>query len=318
MEKNMTKSLSHELAYSKLENRKNITHQIDNAVSNMSVNQNTLLEIEKESIINGLFTIYTNLESANFELAKNFIQMINELNYYPIQSYPIMLEKALNNFFSNPKIKSKLQISKKLIILPGGYTDKDVKSFHLISYMFKSNLFNYILEQNNYSDLTDLDVKIVTNPDHIKDELKYNYAKDACFLLVDDYSATGDSLEKAIKNWTEKITEFIHTDIDIHLNILSLVIEDMAYNKLSKSHNVFFYKKSDETRLSRFNYFNQPTTTNKYQINSMNIMMRTSNNTYGLIYDMPPFQRYRRKKNKLEKNQQKWNEQWKNYQIQNL
>lgn len=310
MEKNMTKSLSQELAYSKLENRKNIKHQIANAVSNISVNQNTLLEIEKESIITGLFTIYTNLDSANFELAKNFIKMINELNYYPIQSYPIMLEKALNNFFSNPKIKSKLKTSKKLIILPGGYTDEDVKSFHLVSYMFKSNLFNYILQQNNYSDLS---VTIVPNLVHIKDKLSYNYAKDACFLLVDDYSATGESMVDAINKWTEEIPKCLETDIDIHLNILSLVIEDMAYNKLSKSHNVFFYKKSDETRLSRFNYFNQSTTTNKYQINSMNIMMRTSNNTYGLISDMPPFQRYMRKRNKLEKEQQKWNEKWKNY-----
>lgn len=310
MEKNMTKSLSQELAYSKLENRKNIKHQIANAVSNMSVNQNTLLEIEKESIITGLFTIYTNLDSANFELAKNFIKMINELNYYPIQSYPIMLEKALNNFFSNPKIKSKLKTSKKLIILPGGYTDEDVKSFHLVSYMFKSNLFNYILQQNNYSDLS---VTIVPNLVHIKDKLSYNYAKDACFLLVDDYSATGESMVDAINKWTEEIPKCLETDIDIHLNILSLVIEDMAYNKLSKSHNVFFYKKSDETRLSRFNYFNQSTATNKYRINSMNIMMRTSNNTYGLISDMPPFQRYMRKRNKLEKEQQKWNEKWKNY-----
>lgn len=309
MEKNMTKSLSQELAHSKLENRKNITHQIANAVSNMSVNQNTLLEIEKESIINGLFTIYTNLESANFELAKNFIQMINELNYYPIQSYPIMLEKALNNFFSNPKIKSKLQTSKKLIILPGGYTDKDVKSFHLVSYMFKSNLFNYILQQNNYSDLS---VKIVTNPCHVEDKLSNNNDQDACFLLVDDYSATGESMKDAIKEWTEKITNYFDTDIDIHLNILSLVIEDMAYNKLSKSHNVFFYKKSDETDLFHFNDFNQSTTPNKYQINSMNIMMRTSNNTYGLISDMPPFQRNRPKRNDPEKKIKKWNRKWMN------
>lgn len=313
MENGMANMLTDAELMAALKNRKSTFRKIEQIVSNMSKN-NFLLDIEKAQIIKGYKEIYRALPENNFQLSTIFLQMITELTYYPMQSYPNMLEHALDNFFSDPQIREHLQKYPNLVILPGGYSENEIKSYSLIAYMFKSNLFKYIVEKNNIEKLS---VTILVNPpkstkdtNDQKDAQKIGVSKkkETCFLIVDDYSSSGSSMEKAINTWSESLISYVNKGVNVKLNILSLIIEEQAYDKLSQSHNVYYYKKTPASSVKFINNLANHDLQSEFVNNSMNIMIRTPNNTPLLIHELPPFKRLITSTNNIEK----WKTQWKN------
>lgn len=301
----MTTTESDELIHSTIESRKIVSHKIKESVSEMSTSHAPLLEIEQDFIIQGFNDLFKSIPEGDSDLAAIFVDMLHSLKYYPVQSYPHMLEMALEKFFNNENISNLLNKSKKLIILPAGYSEKEVKSYHLLTYLFKSNLFNYILQKN---DITDLQVQIWVNPNYTS--RNPNKLKDACFLLVDDYSASGCSLKKGLRLWSENIQKIMGTTNEPEINVLSLIIEKKAYTDISKSHELFFYKISEESNINGLDDLATLEGTKPFSMNTMNIMIRTPNNTPELIQELPPFQRIKKKSFNIQKSMKDWEIKW--------
>lgn len=281
-----------------------LSENINNKIKKWS-SYNLLSELEKNFLKEGLVKLgikIVNLTASEKldEKLDYYYNYIEKFEYYPLQMYPELFTDSLIKYleFLPDNITT-------IYVLPGALPSnnyskekkdnyaQNVKSYHILLYMFKSNLISAILEK---SKRVNLKFKIQSDFDILNNSL-LELNNNASVLLVDDFVGSGNSLTLAKKYW-------IKNDVltNGNVNVLTLSIEASTLDEYSKEGFNFFYSKS----IPHFSY-NSSNVTNNYlfskifkytknqkkqrQDNILLSMIRTPNNTYPMFYTNSPFER---------------------------